>query len=78
MPLYPIYINYDLDTHPIGFVDVNEDLVSPSVIANGAIIPLVVVADDNPEAYYTRCFGLVARKNVDTKREYIGLPEKKE
>lgn len=62
---YPIYLNYEMDKSPIGFVEI-ENNVSKDIIRDGAIVPYLV-KDGHEGDFITAAFGLVKRTTVNTK-----------
>lgn len=67
MNRYPIYVNYENDTTPIGFVQL-EDLISDDIIREGAIVPYLRKRSYDKD-YIVINFGLIPRTMVDTRRE---------
>lgn len=66
MNRYPIYVNYDTTTAPIGFVQL-DDAIEIDVIREGAIVPYLGKRSSDEE-YSVWGFGFVPRISVDTRQ----------
>jgi hypothetical protein len=66
MRRYPIYLNYDMDSKPVGWVEFDGPLELAEV-REGAIVPYLHRDNSKPDAIYdVTAFGLVPRITVDT------------
>lgn len=65
MTRYPIHLNYEMDTTPIGFVEIDGD-IEEKILRDGAIVPYLFKKSDD-EKFTVVAFGLVNRTSVDTR-----------
>lgn len=62
---YPIYLNYDMDTAPIGFVEIDSD-IEEKILQDGAVVPYLLKKSTDAN-FEVVAFGLVDRTAVDTR-----------
>lgn len=62
---YPIFLNYDMDTAPIGFVEIDAD-IDEKILQDGAVVPYLLKKSTD-EKFEVVAFGLVDRTAVDTR-----------
>lgn len=65
MNRYSIYLNYNLATIPIGFVELDDE-IRVDVIREGAIVPYLRKGNKD-ENYSVVAFGFISRTSVDTR-----------